>query len=207
MMNATMVADRPSASVDEVTIADLDNDSLILRLTFTTNHLSRWLTPIHDPARLMRSPRRGEPSVKELLLELRNEELRIFPRMHLMTVQTTPDLDKLPPFALPPAQVAYDQQSTPLEVMAEFRRLRQSTVSLLRSLVDAAWERRGTSRREHDWTIRGLAEHLAAHDFAVLSDIDDTLDRIGAREGIAEVSRVHLPELLALLPVRLRNEQ
>lgn len=205
MTNATLVTDRSSEHADMVTIADLDNGSLVIRLTFTVNHLSRWLTPIHDPSRLTRSLRRGEPSVKDLLLELRNEELRVFPKMHLIAVQNTPNLDDLPPVVRTPAQLEYDRQSTPLEVMAEFRRLRQSTTSLLRSLVDDAWDRRGVSRREHNWTIRGLAEHLAAHDFAVLSDMDVILDRSGVREGIAQVSRVHLPELLALLPVRLRN--
>lgn len=205
MTNAMLVTDRSSELADVVTIDDLDNDSLVIRLTFTVNHLSRWLTPIHESSRLTRSLRRGEPSIKDLLLELRNEELRVFPKMHLIAVQNTPNLDGLPPVVRTPAQLEYDRQSTPLEVMAEFRRLRQSTTSLLRSLVDDAWDRRGVSRRERNWTIRGLAEHLAAHDLAVLSDMDVILDRSGVREGIAQVSRVHLPELLALLPVRLRN--
>ena len=88
--------------------------------------------------------------------------------------------------------------------MAEFRRLRQSTCSLLRSLPDNAWARVGVSRREHDWTIRRLAEHLAAHDLATLAEIDRALDRAGARSGIARVSRVHLDELLRETPVTLR---
>lgn len=207
MTDTTVTATRRETGDDVVSIADLDNDSLVIRLTFTINHLSRWLTPIHDPSRLMRATRRGEPSAKDLLLEMRNEELRVFPKMHVISVNTLPNLDKLPPFALTPAQVAHDQQSTPLEAMAEFRRLRQSTTSLLRSLVDSAWERQGNSRREHTWTVRTLAEHLAAHDYAVLSDLDAVLDRANAREGIAGVSRVHLPELLALLPVRLRTDR
>lgn len=205
MTDATMNATRRVEQDDVISIADLDNDSLVIRLSFTINHLSRWLTPIHDPARLIRAPRRGEPSVMDLLFELRNEEMRVFPKMHAISVKTLPDLDKLQPFGLTASQVAYDQQSTPLEVMAEFRRLRQSTTSLLRSLVDSAWDQQGNSRREHTWTIRTLAEHLAAHDYAVLADLDTALDRANAREGIAEVSRAHLPELLALLPVRLRS--
>lgn len=205
MTDATVEATRPVERDDVISIADLDNDSLVIRLTFTINHLSRWLTPIHDSARLIRAPRRGEPSVMDLLFELRNEELRVFPKMHVISVKTLPDLDKLQPFGLTASQVTYDQQSTPLEVMAEFRRLRQSTTSLLRSHVDSAWDQQGNSRREHTWTIRTLAEHLAAHDYAVLSDLDTALDRANAREGIAEVSRAHLPELLALLPVRLRS--
>jgi hypothetical protein len=186
-------------------IADLDNDSLIIRLHFTVNHLSRWLTPIHDPIRLMRTVRRGEPTVKDLLLVLRDEELRIFAKVHLIAVKTMPDLDKLPEPRRTEAEARWDRDARPLEIMAEFRRLRQSTCSLLRSLPDSGWERVGISRREHDWTIRGLAEHLAAHDLRVLREIDLTLDRVGAREGISPAARVHLDELLRLVPATARR--
>ena len=189
------VAERAERAV----ISALDNNSLIIRLHFTVNHLSRWLTPIHDQARLMRSLRRGEPSVKDLLFELRNEELRVFPKMYAISVKTVPDLDKLPQPVTTPAEEALDRQATPLEIQAQFRRLRQSTCSLLRGLPDSAWEREGISRREHDWTIRGLAEHLARHDLVVLRDIDMTLDRIGAREGVSPAARTHIDELLLTL--------
>ncbi len=186
-------------------IADLDNDSLVIRLTFTVNHLSRWLTPIHDPIRLMRTVRRGEPSVKDLLLVLRDEELRIFPKLHLTSVKALPDLDKLPEPRRTEQEERQDREARPLEIMAEFRRLRQSTCSLLRSLPDAGWQRVGISRREHDWTIRGLAEHLAAHDLRVLREIDVTLDRVGARVGVSPAARVHLDELLRLVPATTRR--
>ena len=188
-----------------VAVGDLDNDSLVIRLHFTVNHLSRWLTPIHDPVKLTRSVRRGEPSAKDLLLALRDEELRVFPMMHLISVRTLPDLDRLPAPARTPEEAARDRVVTPLEVMAEFRRLRQSTCSLLRGLPDAAWARAGSSRREHDWTIRGLAEHLAAHDLALLAELDETLERIGVRDDIAPASRARLPELLRLVPAGTRR--
>jgi hypothetical protein len=89
--------------------------------------------------------------------------------------------------------------------MAEFRRLRASTCSHLRSLPDDAWDRRGSSRREHDWSLRGLAEHLARHDLAVMTELDEALDRLGVRDGIAAVSRVRLPELLRLAPAETRH--
>jgi hypothetical protein len=189
----------------DVNIADLDNDSLIIRLHFTINHLSRWLTPVHDQTLLTRSPRRGEPSVKELVIRLRDEELRIFPKMHLIANQTNPDLDKLPPVVRTPEQITLDQQRTTLGVMAEFRRLRQSTCSLLRALPDSAWSRVGTSRREHDWQIRTLAEHLANHDLDVLYEIDIALDRSGARAGVNKAARAHLDELLRLVPLSTRQ--
>src|SRR3954467_7315251 len=151
----------PVVTAGDVKISDLDNNSLIIRLHYTINHLSRWLTPIHDRTKLVRSVRRGEPSIKDLLLRLRNEELRVFPMIHSIATKNNPDLDKLPLFSLSPAQIAHDEQTNALEVMAEFRRLRQSTCSVLRSIPDSAWARIGTSRREHDWQLRSLAEHLA----------------------------------------------
>lgn len=196
---------RASEAAPSPAIVDLDNDSLIIRLHFTVNHLSRWLTPIHDPIRLLRTVRRGEPSVKDLLLVLRDEELRIFPKVHLASVKTLPDLDKLPEPRRTEAEERRDRDARPLEIVAEFRRLRQSTCSLLRSLPDSGWERVGISRREHDWTIRGLAEHLAAHDLRVLREIDVTLDRVGAREGVSPAARVHLDELLRLVPAATRR--
>ena len=190
----------------DIGIADLDNDSLIIRLHFTINHLSRWLTPVHDRTRLERSLRRGEPSVKELLIRLRDEEQRVFPKLHLISVRANPDLDRLPDLVTTPERAAEDERLSVLSIMAEFRRLRQSTCSLLRSLPDSAWARVGTSRRTHDWQIRSLAEHLANHDLDVLAAIDATLDRVGAREGIGRAATAHLDELLRLVPVSVRTK-
>ncbi len=200
MQTATHEPILSNSTAADVKISDLSNDSLIIRLHFTINHLSRWITPIHDRTRLERSLRRGEPSVRELLVRLRDEELRIFPKLHLIAMETNPDLDRLPAAASPEQNAL-----SSLSIMAEFRRLRQSTCSLLRSLPDSAWSRVGTSRREHDWQIRGLAEYLASHDVDVLYEIDLTLDRVGARDGVSAASQVHLDELLRLVPVSLRK--
>ena len=193
-----------AAAAEDVPIADLDNNALIIRLHFTVNHLSRWLTPIHDQGPLGRTVRRGEPSVKELELRLRDEALRVFPKLHAIANRTLPDLDKLPPVRRTPEEERLDREATPLEIMAEFRRLRQSTCSLLRGLPDNAWSRLGISRREHDWTIRALAEYLAAHDRATLAEMDRALDRIGVRREIATANRAHLDELLRLAPATRR---
>ncbi|MCC6792435.1 MAG: hypothetical protein IT336_12160 [Thermomicrobiales bacterium] len=197
------VASGPTAA--DVKISELSNDSLIVRLHFTINHLSRWLTPIHDRGRLERSIRRGEPSVKELLIRLRDEELRTFPKLHLISVNVNPDLDRLPTYERSAEQAAQDAHLSVLSILAEFRRLRQSTCSLLRSLPDNAWTQVGTSRRDHDWQVRSLAEHLASHDLDVLYEIDLTLDRVGARDGVSQASKAHLDELLRLVPVTLRK--
>jgi hypothetical protein len=205
MQTAVRAASQDAVTAADVRLSELSNDSLIVRLHFTINHLSRWITPIHDRTRLERSMHRGEPSVRELLISLRTEELRVFPMLHLIATQNNPDLDRLPDVVSDPGRAARDAALTSLSVMAEFRRLRQSTCSLLRSLPDNAWSRFGTSRREHDWQVRQLAEHLASHDLDVLYQIDLTLDRVGARDAVSPASRVHLDELLRLVPVTLRS--
>jgi len=185
-------------------IGRLDNNALIIRLHFTVNHLSRWLSPIHDPSQLVRSVYRGEPTVKDLVIGMRDEEQRIFPKLHLIATQNHPDLDTLPPWRADPAKVEADQGMPPIVLMAQFRRLRQSTCSLLRSLPDDAWLRRGISRRDYNVSVRELAEHHAAHDYEYLHAMDRTLDEVGAREGLAEIQKTHLDELLKLSPESLR---
>lgn len=190
----------------DVRIDDLSNDSLIIRLHFTVNHLSRWLTPIHDVSRLERAPFRNEPSVKELVLQMREEERRVFPLLHAIATRNNPELDKLPPPIITPDQVAFDRERSILSIQAEFRRVRQSTCSLLRSLPDTAWHRVGTSRREHDWQIRTLADQLVVTDEAFLTQIDVALERYGLRANLASHGRARLYELLQLIPVTLREK-
>jgi len=195
--------DRQALAAADAAIPTLDNDALIIRLLFTINHLSRWLTPIHGQMVLNRSRRIGEPSVKELLLRLRHEELRILPKLHAIATRTNPDLDKLPLGERTAKEEAWDRRASTIEVLAEFRRFRLSSTSLLRSLPDDAWSRVGISRREHDWTPRRLGEHLLRHDLDVLAEIDRVLDASGVRHGITAASRVNLGALLSLNPAAL----
>jgi len=188
----------------DVPVSQLSNMSLIVRMHNTINHLSRWLTPIHDRALLDRSVFYGEPSVKELLMQMRAEEQRVFPKMYLIATENNPDLDRIPPRQRTESERRWDEEASALSTMAEFRRLRQSTLSLLRSLPDSAWSRVGTSRLEHDWVLRDLAELLANHDTAVLTQMDSTLDRIGARKGLSPAAQTHLSDLMRLVPVTLK---
>ncbi len=204
-MSTATISTSSGPTAGDVRISDLSNDSLIIRLHFTINHLSRWLTPVHDLDKLNRVVYRNEPSVKELVIRMRQEERRVFPMLHLMANQNNPDLDRLPAPVISPEQAAVDNSRSVLSAMAEFRRLRQSTCSLLRSLPDSGWMRVGTSRETHDWQIRMLAEALVAHDEAVLTEIDLALDRYGIRNGVAEHGRARLFELLKLIPVTTRN--
>ena len=196
---------RPGPTAGDVRISDLSNDSIIIRLHFAINHLSRWLTPIHDVERMDRAVFRDQPSIKELVIQMREEERRVFPMLYLMASENDPDLDRLPVPVITPEQEVYDLQRSVLTTLSEFRRLRQSTCSLLRSLTDAGWLRVGTSRAHHDWQIRPLAESLVAHDEQVLTQIDLALDRYGLREDVASHGRAHLYELLKIVPVTLRK--
>ena len=60
-MNSVAASEQELESADS-SVRDLSNDALIIRLIQTLNHLSRWLTPIHDQTVLEFSPRRSEPS-------------------------------------------------------------------------------------------------------------------------------------------------
>jgi hypothetical protein len=188
-MNTSVVGEPQLASADS-SIRDLSNDALIIRLIQTVNHLSRWLTPIHDRTVLEFSARRSQLSVKELLIRMRDTETRAYAFMNAIAADRDPDLDRVPRVEPSPAQVALDRSAHPLVTMSEFRRVRESSTSLLRALPDNAWERGGFSRTQRNWTIRELAEYLAGHDGEMLQRIDRALSRSGARTGIAAVSQV-----------------
>ena len=183
-------------------IRELSNDALIIELINTLNHLSRWLTPIHDWTVLDYALRRSERSVKQILAAMHDTEARAYSFMHAITTMTNPDLDKVPRIESPLGQDFDDRAGDALVTMAGFRRVRESSTSLLRALPDTAWHRSGFSRTDRDWTIRELAESLAVHDWRMLGEIDHVLARSGARAGIATVSRVSFEQIDApFLPV------
>ena len=188
-MSSSAITEQDVESADS-SIRDLSNDALIIRLIQTVNHLSRWLTPIHDRTVLEFSPRRSEPSVKELLVRMRDTETRAYGFMNAIATERNPDLDRVPRVEPTPEQISLDRSAHPLVIMSEFRRVRESSTSLLRALPDTAWERGGYSRTDRNWTIRELAEYLARHDREMLQRIDRVLSRSGARDGIAAVSQV-----------------
>jgi hypothetical protein len=182
------------------TIRSLGNNSLIIRLMFTVNHLSRWLTPIHDDDKLERAVYRGEPTAKELVVRLREYDKRIYPRMYLAAHKPGADFDVLEDPGLTPARERFDRTDPVVVLMSEFRRTRQTITALLRTLPDDAWDLGGRSRKGVEGTIRSMAEAIAIHDYRVLRALDRTLDQTGAREGLAEIQKVHLDDLLELVP-------
>jgi hypothetical protein len=173
----------------------LTNDALIIELIQTLNHLSRWLTPIHDRTRLEVSAYRSVPSIKEIVISLRDNEARVYALMNAIATATNPDLDRVPRLLPSADRHESDRTSNALVVMSEFRRVRESTTALLRALPDNAWERSGYSRTARNWTIRELAESLAMSDLTQLEAIDNLLAASGARQGIAAASRVTLDQL------------
>jgi hypothetical protein len=192
---AVAIGQRQDAGSVEPRIDKLSSDGLIIALLQTPNHLSRWLTPIHDWATLDYSPRRAQPSVKDVLLRMRDVETRAYGLMNAIATEINPDLDRVPRVERTARQVEADRQADALVIMSEFRRVRQSSTSLLRALPDTAWERGGYSRTERNWTIRQLGEHLARHDRDALREIDRILSQSDARRGIASVSRVSYEEI------------
>ncbi|HEV2072948.1 MAG TPA: DinB family protein [Thermomicrobiales bacterium] len=197
--------DAPVSAEQLEAIRSLDNNALIIRLHFTINHLSRWLSPIHEPAPLIRSRYRGEPTVKDLLLAMRDYEQYVYPKMYVIASQETPDLDTIPDYRPSAARQVSDAEHSPIVLMSNFRRLRQSTCSLLRNLPDEAWDRKGFSRVHRNATIRQLAEGLAEHDYRHLRAIDQLLTETGAREGLAEIQKAPLDELIKLVPQSMKG--
>ena len=136
-------------------IKALDNNALIIRLHFTINHLSRWITPIHDRNKLERSRYHDELTPKQLLLAMRDYEQFVFPRMWVIANDSDPNLDAIPDYEASATAKLADHERSVVELMANFRRLRQSTCGLLRELPDGAWEHpSSTAGSVHSSTVR-----------------------------------------------------
>lgn len=194
----------PDEQID--TIRNMGNNALIIRLIFTVNHLSRWLTPIHDDDRLDRAVYRGEPTAKELVIRLREYDEWIYPRMYLAAHKPGANFDTLDDPQVATTRSRFDKRDTTVVLMSGFRRSRQSITALLRQLPDDAWDLGGRSERGAEGTIRSMAEATAMHDYRVLRALDQTLEQTGARQGLAAVQRVHLDELLKLVPEHVTLE-
>jgi hypothetical protein len=144
---------------------------IILPLTQMENYLSKRITPQRDETRLTRAPQRGEWSVRDILAHLRDNEAVYFAKMYVLAKREWPDLGH----AERPGTLEYDERDLTLTVMSQFRRLRQSTLSLLRELPDDAWRKAGRDIDGTTVTIVELARELVSHDAEHLEQIDATL--------------------------------
>jgi hypothetical protein len=149
----------------------MDEQQIIIALTHMPSLLSKRISPQRDMTRLTRAPERGEWSVRDILAHLRDNEARYFPKMYLIATSEHPDLRRVE--RVGPTE--YDPDDSPFMVMSQFRRLRQSTLSLLNELPRDAWRRTGVDVDNEVVTIRDLALELVDHDREHLAQIDATL--------------------------------
>jgi DinB superfamily len=149
---------------------------ILLPLTQMTNFLSKRITPQRDETKLTRPAERGEWSVREIVAHLRDNEALYFPKLYLLVTREWPNLTG----AEEVEHVEYDPRDLTLTVMSQFRRLRQSTLSLLRELPDDAWRKAGYLEGGVTVTVRDLATDLVIHDAEHLQQIDATLIARGA---------------------------
>jgi hypothetical protein len=144
---------------------------IIIPLTLMPSWLSKRITPQRDETKLTRAAVRGEWSVREIMAHLRDNEAAYFPKLHLIATTEFPDLRQRP--TAPPLR--YSPNDTTMAVMSQFRRLRQSTLSLLRELPRDAWRRAGIDVDGSTVTERDLALELVRHDAEHLAQLDETL--------------------------------
>ena len=158
---------------------------IVIPLTQMMNQLSKRVSPQREESKLARPAERGEWSVREIIAHLRDTEARYFPKLHLIATAEFPDLRRIVDIAPLPLN---PNEST-LTVMSQFRRLRQSTLSLLRELPNDAWKRAGRDVDGSTMTVRDLALELVRHDAEHLRQIDETLIARGALpHGVASLA-------------------
>lgn len=152
------------------------NERMIIALTQTLNHVTKRISPQRDPSKVNRPPRRGEWSVRDIIAHLRDHEARNFAKLHLIATLEAPDLRR---YELPDTVASFPDDSV-FTVMSQFRRLRHSTLSLLRELPPDAWRRTGRDLDNRTVTIRDIVDELIAHDAEHLAQIDAVLIERGA---------------------------
>jgi hypothetical protein len=151
-------------------------DQIVLALTNTPNWLSKRITPQRDMSKVNRPAERGEMSVRDILAHMRDNEARYFPKMHLISIAQVPDLRRVQQVG----PTEYDPNDSVFTVMSQFRRVRQSTLSLLRELPQDAWNRVGVDVDNVTVSIKDLALELIDHDNEALAQMDAVLIARGA---------------------------
>ena len=149
-----------------------DNEQeIIIPLTLMPSWLSKRITPQRDETKLTRAAQRGDWSAREIMAHLRDTEAIYYPKLHLLVTNEFPDLRR----AAGPVPTSHKLDDSTFTVMSQFRRLRQSTLSLLRELPRDAWRRAGRDVDGSSMTIRDFALELTRHDAEHLRQLDETL--------------------------------
>lgn len=151
-------------------------DQIILALTNTPNWLSKRISPQRDMSKVNRPAERGEWSARDIVAHLRDNEARYFPKLHLISIAQVPDLRRVEQIG----PTEYDPDDSIFTVMSQFRRIRQSTLSLLRELPADGWKRVGVDVDNVTVSIRDLAVELVDHDAEHLAQMDAVLIARGA---------------------------
>jgi hypothetical protein len=153
-----------------------EHDPLIIGLTHTPSMLLKRISPQRDQAKLNRAAERGEWSVRDTVGHLRDNESRTYTKLFMLVTMEYPDLRQ----ADLTNRIDHDPDDSAFSVLSQFRRLRQSTLSLLRELPRDAWKRSGRDVDGSTIDVRSLAEDLLDHDREHLEQIDATLAARGA---------------------------
>jgi hypothetical protein len=148
-----------------------ENERLIVALTQTPNQVTKRISPQRDETRVNRAPERGEWSVREIIAHLRDNEAIAFAKLNLMVTSEVPDFRH----GHLGTGAVYDPHDSVFIVMSQFRRLRQSTLSLLKDLPRDAWRRSARDVDNRTITVRSIAEELLRHDREHLAQIDAVL--------------------------------
>jgi hypothetical protein len=151
-------------------------DQIVLALTNTPNWLSKRITPQRDMSKVNRPAERGGMSVRDIIAQMRDNEARYFPKMHLISIAQVPDLRRVQQVG----PTEYDPNDSVFTVMSQFRRIRQSTLSLLRELPHDAWNRVGVDVDNVTVSIKDLALELIGYDNDSLAHVDAVLIARGA---------------------------
>lgn len=153
-----------------------ENERLIVALTQTLNQVTKRISPQRDGSRVNRAPSRDEWSVREIIAHLRDHEAAAFAKLFLMVTSEAPDFRHVNLST----GVVYDPDDSVFIVMSQFRRLRQSTLSLLKDLPRDAWRRTARDLDNRTVNMRVVAEALVRHDNEHLAQIDAVLIARGA---------------------------
>jgi hypothetical protein len=151
-------------------------EQIWLKLAKTPNYLSMRLTPQRDETKLTRAPELGAWSARQIIQHLRDTEARTYPKMHAIATLEYPDLGSLPA----PSWLGFEPEDLTLTVLSQFRRIRMTTIALLRELPRDAWQRLGRDADGQNVTIEDLALWLLNHDAEHTAQLDATLIARGA---------------------------
>ncbi|HUG47613.1 MAG TPA: DinB family protein [Candidatus Limnocylindria bacterium] len=118
---------------------------------------------------LRRRPAPGEWTPAEVICHLADTEERAMARVQRMLGEEEPVLP-----GYDQAQLAVERRYGELDALAEldrYERLRSEHVTLLESLDDAGWQRRGRHSEHGQITVELLIAHVAAEDVDHLAQI------------------------------------